>query len=187
MNYSNFDFLGKNLPELASLGKQAEKFAYLDTQVCAIKLRCLLEKLVSEIYIELHIAYQGEESIYARLKHPEFEENVDTQILTKLHAVRKKGNDAAHAKKEVKVDDAQWLIKEMYLICKWFVQVVQDAPMVVPDFSLPKAPEDLNDRLHSLQQQHQNELSGKNHALQVARKELESLKKELQARERSYV
>ncbi|MEZ9901807.1 ATP-dependent DNA helicase [Vibrio breoganii] len=184
MTYSNFDFLGKNLPELASLGKQAEKFVHLDTQVCAIKLRCLLEKLVSEIYIELHIAYQGEESIYARLKHPDFEESVDTQILTKLHAVRKKGNDAAHAKKEVKVDDAQWLIKEMYLICKWFVQVVQDAPVVVPEFSLPSVPEDLNERLHSLQQKHQYELSNKNQALQLAKQELESLKLELKDKEK---
>ncbi len=77
----------------------------------------------------------------------EFKNIVDKRICAKLHAIRQHGNKAAHESLEKKkVSSAQviWLIKEAYLVGRWFLQTINNTPVDTPDFIDPKKPVDTN-------------------------------------------
>ena len=118
MSKTNFSFLQKHQPSLAGFGQQAEQYIYTDPQSAVIKLRCFAEIYVSFIFKELNIPNYGEKQFVDKLKNSFFQESVEKCILDKLHAIRIKGNNAAHGK-GVSIDDALWLVKEAFFIGAW--------------------------------------------------------------------
>lgn len=114
----NFIFLNKKWADLALFASQAEGYIYSDPQSCLLKLRLFSETLVGYLYRDLHISSEKNWTYFDKLKNEEFASIVSRSILSKLHAIRIKGNKAAH---EGKIDtkDALWLVKEAYLISLW--------------------------------------------------------------------
>ncbi len=47
---SNFSFLEDVKPELAKLGASAELYCHTDRQAALVKLRCLVEIIVGDVY-----------------------------------------------------------------------------------------------------------------------------------------
>lgn len=119
MMISNFDFLQLNYSDLYSFSRAAEQYVHRDPQACLVKLRCFAEQLVDRLYQELGVGLDAGDDFYKRLTNPKFESLVDQGILLKLNALRMNGNKAAHGKK-VSAGDAKWLLKEAYLVAKWF-------------------------------------------------------------------
>lgn len=116
---NNFKILTNPYPELEKLCTYAEAYVYSDPGSAVIKLRIFGEKLVNLIY--RHQQFQKEDgwNFFECLENPEFKNNVDKNIVSKLHAIRVKGNKAAH-RDSVESDDALWLLEEAYQIACWF-------------------------------------------------------------------
>ena len=115
MMSSNFTFLTSTRPELADLGAQAEQYVYSDPQSAVVKLRCFAELFVGIIYQELSLSSIGLTNLYEKLEHPAFVDVVEDCVVKKLHAVRMKGNKAAHMD-GVSVSEALWLVKEAFFL-----------------------------------------------------------------------
>lgn len=119
MKMSNFEFFKNQYPELQSLAAYAETYAYSDPASAVVKLRIFSEKLVNLIYRYQRFYQEERWTYFDRLENPEFKDNVDKNILKKLHAIRIKGNNAAH-RGSLTSEDALWLLKEAYFIACWF-------------------------------------------------------------------
>lgn len=134
---TSFDFLLTKHPKLYNFVTQAAQYAYDDPQACIVKLRCFGEQLVAELYQSLGLTLDGKDNFFERLKNPALESVLDKAITYKLHALRTKGNAAAHSGK-VSQSDALWLLKEAYLLGKWLVCSYQpDLATTIPPYSEP--------------------------------------------------
>lgn len=116
---SNFEVLNQQYPELSRLGSLAESYVYSDPASAVVKLRIFSEKLVNLIYRYQRFHQEERWSYFDRLENPEFKDNVDRNIVKKLHAIRVKGNNAAH-KDSLTSNDALWLLEESYYVACWF-------------------------------------------------------------------
>jgi len=135
---SNFTFLAARRPELAELGKHAEQYAHSDPQSAVIKLRCFSELFVGMIYKELSLSSDGLTKFYDKLENPAFVDVVEDCVVKKLHAVRMKGNKAAHMG-GVSVSDALWLVKESFFLGAW-LYLAQDGGAIenLPEYQDPQ-------------------------------------------------
>jgi tRNA A37 threonylcarbamoyladenosine biosynthesis protein TsaE len=140
---SNFDFLKTQYPRLAELGRSSELYSHTDQDAALTKLRSFCELLVGQIYQTLNIVGGEHDDLNSRLNNDEFKNIVDKRICTKLHVIRQHGNKAAHenlSKKPVTSIHVVWLIKETYLVGRWFLQTINNSPVDTPDFIEPKKP-----------------------------------------------
>ena len=138
MSDSNFTFMVVSRPILAELGKQAETYVYSDPQSAVVKLRCFAELFVGIIYQELSLSSIGLTNLYEKLEHPAFVDVVEDCVVKKLHAVRMKGNKAAHMD-GVSVSEALWLVKETFFLGAW-LNVAQDSGVIedLPKYLAPQ-------------------------------------------------
>ena len=135
---SNFQFIKQHQPELAELGEAAEQYIYSDPQAAVIKLRCFGELFVAFIYQEYSLPKLSNPNFFEKLNHGAFNNAVEQCIVEKLHALRMKGNDAAHYK-GTSADEALWLTKEAYFLSAWLYCSCHGGR--VPDVSPFKTPQ----------------------------------------------
>jgi len=149
MQTSNFLFLEKQWPKLAELGKHSEQYVFIDPQSAIVKLRCFAELLVGKVYRELNLPIPETDNFFEKLNNNNFQNAVERPIQSKLHAIRMKGNKAAH-QGGVTTEDALWLLKEAYLIGCWFY-ITQNgrSKNVLPKFIEPKSKEQEQENLIS--------------------------------------
>lgn len=119
MKSINFEYLRGDWPGLADTAGFAELYVLTDPQSALVKMRCFVETLVGHLYKGLHLPIEPNANLMDRLSNGAFTSVVPRPLLDKLHAVRKLGNRAAH-EGGVSGQDAQWLLKECYLIGTWF-------------------------------------------------------------------
>jgi len=94
---SNFKFLEHKLPELAALGNLAEDYAFADPSSSAVKLRLFAEKFVDIIYTMLNLPFEMEErNLNNLINNAPFKRSLPASIPNMLHALRIRGNKAAH-------------------------------------------------------------------------------------------
>lgn len=173
MERSNFLFLDKNWSKLSALGKDAEKYAFSDPQSSVVKLRCFAELIVGEIYRELRIPESEKNDFFSRLENWDFKQTVEKPIIDKLHAIRIKGNKAAH-KGEASSVDSVWLLEEAYLVASWFYKTRsgQNAKDL-PSFLAPEADQDAEEKLATKNVELKDQLSQQTEDLKKALHELE--------------
>lgn len=111
----NFEFIKTNWPDLHELCAFAEDYIYSDPQSALIKLRCFAEKTVCFLYDEFNLPVGYNDSFADKLHSYDFIDSVPKAIIDKLHAIRKRGNAAAH-EGNVNAFDAEWILKESYYI-----------------------------------------------------------------------
>lgn len=170
---SNFDFLIQQRPILAKLGTQAEAYAYSDPQSSVVKLRCFAELFVGIIYQELSLPADGLSSFYDKLENPVFVDAVENCVVQKLHALRMKGNKAAHLG-GVSVGDALWLIKESYFIGAWlYVATDGGAVEALPDYREPQAVTEQQQAIAQDKKRLEQALALQTADLEMARQELQ--------------
>ncbi|EHR40707.1 DEAD/DEAH box helicase family protein [Alishewanella jeotgali] len=107
------------LPELYQLAAFAQDYACSDPQSALVKMRCLMEKIVGVIYAKLQLPVYPNASIVDKLNADSFTSVVPSQIIDKLHAIRKSGNRAAHEGK-VSQQEAVWILQECYFVSGYF-------------------------------------------------------------------
>lgn len=138
MERSNFSFLKEKQSTLAQLAEQAEQYIYSDPQSSVVKLRCYSELVVAYIYTELNLSTYGLSNFFEKLKNDAFINAVEGCVIEKLHAIRIKGNKAAHAD-GVSIDDALWMVKEAYFIGAWLHIAIDKGNVEdLPQYQNPK-------------------------------------------------
>jgi len=146
----NFEVLRMQYPELVSLVAFAEQYTFSDPASAVMKLRIFSEKLVYLIYRYQNFYQEDRWSYFDRLENPDFKYSVDKNIIKKLHAVRIKGNKAAHRVDSLTSDDALWLLEETYHIACWFKKLyIGSSSLECKEFI---APVDEGTRLDQLQE-----------------------------------
>ncbi len=138
MTSSNFNYLKSYQPKLAELGQQAEFYAYSDPQSAVMKLRCFAEIYVGFIYDELRLPTYGAKAFFERLDNAVFKNAVEKCVIDKLHAIRLKGNLAAHVG-GVSIDDAIWLVKETFFLGGWLYLAYHEGKIEdLPKYQVPQ-------------------------------------------------
>lgn len=136
---SNFEFIKKHQPVLSELGAWAEKYTYSDPQSAITKLRCFGELYVAFLYEVFTIPNEGAQTFFEKLTNEHFKHAVEDCVVEKLHAIRMKGNNAAHPI-GVSVDDAIWLVKEAYFLSAWlYVACHEGSIEELPKYLEPEA------------------------------------------------
>lgn len=126
MSSTNFIALESRWPKLYEFASAAENYAYTDPHSAIVKLRCFAEQLVGVLYRELNLPCEKSASFFDRLSSPVFIELIDSDVLAKLHVLRIKGNNAAHAS-SVSNTHALMLVREAYFIGQWIYKTYSGA------------------------------------------------------------
>lgn len=137
MQSVNFEILRKERPVLADLGGFAEHYAYADPIGALVKLRSLVEQLTKSIYWELRLEKPEVTDFFNYLTTESFEKAVPKVICSKLHAIRKEGNRAAHGG-TVEAKHVSWILQETFEVSAWFaVRCLDKKPADIPAYRQP--------------------------------------------------
>lgn len=116
---TNFDHFTKE-PQFKTFSKiavNAEKFFLLDPATSAFNSRKSMEFGVKWLYsVEKDLVIPYDKSIFSLLSTDSFRELIDRDLLTRLHFIRKVGNDSAHVDaQEVSAEQAQVCLENLFI------------------------------------------------------------------------
>lgn len=134
---SNFEFLKKYWPEIATIGEAAESYLYKDSNACIYKIGMIAEQIVRGIfdYEKIELPEDSRQSNLIRvLKYREFiPDNIDNI----LYSIRTARNDAVHNGAE-SIDKAKVLLKMAYTLSTWYMEVYGDWSFKAPEYVEPE-------------------------------------------------
>lgn len=115
---SNFDFLKneKQFRTFADVAISAERLIGIDIDACAINCRRAMEFAIKWMYsvdASLEIPYQ--DNLQSLMNNEDFREIVGVDLWRRLDITRKIGNNAAHASRKIKYDQAELCLKNLYI------------------------------------------------------------------------
>lgn len=125
MSESNFSNISAEYPQLASIGKLAERNVYLDPSTSLSKLRLLVEKLTGFIIEFEQIHELKELSQNERLRKLDYQGIIPNDVLGYFHKIRMSGNKATHSG-EGSPSEVKFMLKQTLKIIKWFYSVYED-------------------------------------------------------------
>jgi len=120
MKSQNFEFLRSKWPELAGLGGFAEAYAHPDPVGSISKLRVFCEQIVEWIHHHERLPKPYRASLNDLLHNQPFKDVIPEVVLSKLHALRMEGNNAAHGNKG-DTTTALRLTREAYNVARWLL------------------------------------------------------------------
>lgn len=158
---SQFQFLSREWPEVASACAKAESLANSDPRTACFYARRALELAVAWAYkndSSLRLPYQ--DNLSALIHEPTFKKAAGEAVLSKAIIVTKLGNHAVHSHKPVEAGDALVAVRELFHVGYWLARtygrVNRPAPGLKFDSNLlPKvapAPRQTVEQLQKLQQ-----------------------------------
>lgn len=137
MKSINFENLRPKWPELASLGGFAESYAHTDPVGSIGRLRQFCEQSVEWIHFEHRLPRPFRANLNDLLDNPPFREVIPNVVLSKLHSLRKEGNNAVHGNKG-DATIAVRMLQEAYDVGRWlFVNYASGSPNDCPKFVEP--------------------------------------------------
>ena len=122
--HDSFRFLQQFWPDLHDFGRKAEQAGALEPDLAAIRLRGFTEAMVSKLLSHLGLQYDPAGSHFDRLILLENADLLDARLLSKFHAIRKIGNNAAHNGRvtQAKVED---LLEDAWSLSCWFCRFMR--------------------------------------------------------------
>ena len=139
MKSINFEFLRPTWPELAGLGGFAEAYAHPDPVGALTKLRVFCEQVVEWIHHHHRLPKPPRASLNDLLHNDPFKEILPEVIISKLHAMRMEGNNAAHGNKGDSTT-ALRILREAYNIGRW-LHVNYDKGQVIDSSEYKEPPQ----------------------------------------------
>lgn len=137
MKSINFEFLRPKWPELAGLGGFAEAYAHADPVGSISKLRVFCEQVVEWIHHHQRLPKPFRANLNDLLHNQPFKDVVPDVVLSKLHALRLEGNNAAHGNKG-DTTSALRLMREAFNVARWLhVNYAAGNVADLPGFSEP--------------------------------------------------
>ncbi len=118
MKSLNFEFLRPKWPELSGLGGFAETYAHPDPVGAITKLRVFCEQVAEWIHHDQRLPKPLRANLNDLLHNQPFKDVVPEVVLSKLHALRMEGNNAAHGNKR-DTTTAVRLTREAFNVARW--------------------------------------------------------------------
>ena len=118
MKSLNFEFLRPKWPELSGLGGFAEAYAHPDPVGAIAKLRAFCEQVVEWIHHHERLPKPFRANLNDLLHNQPFKDVIPEVVLSKLHALRMEGNNAAHGNKG-DTTTALRLTREAFNVARW--------------------------------------------------------------------
>lgn len=138
---TNFELIRTKWEVLASLGGFAELYVHSDPSSALVKLRAFSEKFVDLLYDQHGLTQPIQANLIDKLNDTTFRSAVPEVVISKLHAVRKQGNKAAHGAIVAK-STSQWILKECWALAGWLhVRYGGGKREDIGDFIEPAAPD----------------------------------------------
>lgn len=114
---TNFDFLKKDsqFSSFSDIAILAEQLIDVDINTCVLTCRRAMEAGVKWMYSvddDLHLPYQDQ--LATLISTDEFKDIVPKDILTKLHFIRKNGNEAAHSSRKITREMASLCLRNLF-------------------------------------------------------------------------
>lgn len=115
----NFEFLRNRRHYLADLGGFAERYLHADPASALIKLRTFAEMMVNDLYAALGLHQPFEANLNDLLQQQPFRDAIPSPVVTKIHLLRRQGNQAAHGA-HVNLEMAGRALEEAHQLANWF-------------------------------------------------------------------
>ena len=131
MTASNFSVLDKPLPELAGIGRDAERSFADDPRAAMSHLRLFGERMALEL-LEHHRQPTYTEPQIERLRRLRRECDVDGFPMDHLHTLRRTGNKAVHGRGVVGHSDAMTMLKAAQRLAAWYWRTYSTQPPPPP-------------------------------------------------------
>jgi type I site-specific restriction endonuclease len=119
MESINFEILRAGWPALASLGGFAEQYSHSDPNSALMKLRSFAEQMVETLYQVHGFQKPYQANLNDLINEVCFRQVTPIAVLDKFHAIRIKGNKAAHGANET-TNTALAMVREAYDLGRWF-------------------------------------------------------------------
>lgn len=133
---SNFAFLKSHFPVLANFGILAEKYCYIDSNSCIMKLGMIGETIVNLMLTYDKIKIPTDCNAVTKIKILSLQGLLTPDLSDILHALRKARNKAAHTNYE-NIKEGQTLLEMAYSLCEWFMQTYGDLQYKHCKFVMP--------------------------------------------------
>ncbi|MGM8366101.1 type I restriction-modification system endonuclease [Virgibacillus sp. W0181] len=171
MTESSFEFLHKNWPILANLGKTAEKNVHTDPGTTLIKLRMFGETITKYIFAfeEMDESYNSRQ--VDRLHTLRNDGLLNNELFEILDTIRRKGNKAVHEAGYGSTNEASNLLHMTFRLSVWLMQVYGQWDFTAPKYVEPTHEKESDQQLAILAKEYEE----KSAALQ---EELEKLRSE---------
>ncbi len=134
---TNFIFLKKQWPMLATLGQLAEKNIYQDSNTTLIKLGMFAEQLVEYMFAYDNVEEPVDKTQANRVRVLKQNGLLPYEIDQILYTLRKARNKAAHDGYQ-SVDDAKTNTSLTFKLAVWFKQIYDQWDFVAPKYVEPK-------------------------------------------------
>lgn len=122
---SSFGFLQEHWPDLAELGRKAERARdQEEPDLVAFRLRNLAEEMVSKLIHQLGLPLIPDATQLERLRELEKADLLDRRLMAKFHTIRQIGNRAAH-NKPVTQEQAVALVEDAFSLASWFCRFMR--------------------------------------------------------------
>ena len=144
---TNFDFLKKEpkFKDFADVAISAEKILPLDCAASVLNCRRAMEFAVKWMYsVDSSLVMPWDERLISLMSTDEFRDIVDADILKRMEFIRKTGNFAAHAGKQVKKEQAELCLQNLYIFLDFVAYCYADhytESAYDPQLLLEKSPE----------------------------------------------
>lgn len=141
MKSKNFEFLRPKRAVLADLAGFAEQYVHSDPASSLVKQRGFVEHVVTAIYETYRLRPPFSDNLNDLMNAEPFRQSVPDVVQNKLHAVRKSGNNAAHARRPIESDLSLDCLYQLFDIARWFyLQVDGGKRADTPTYAAPESP-----------------------------------------------
>ena len=137
MHASNFAFLSKRWPVLASLGQLAEEYLYTDPNSAMIKIRQFGETMAQIILATEKTPEPEDRTQNSRLHLLKQDGTLTADLLTFFHTIKNIGNNAVHGLYNSQTD-ANTALSYAFTLSVWFMQTYGDWQFGAPAYVPPK-------------------------------------------------
>jgi type I restriction enzyme R subunit len=132
---TNFEFLRKSQPALASYAAFAESYCHTDPESSLLKIRLFAEQVVEHVYLTHALIKPYQCSLHDLLNDRSFIQAVPAVVVSKLHSLRVSGNKGAHGGNAT-TRGALDALRQAHEVARWFHMTycrgaLSDAPAFV--------------------------------------------------------
>ncbi len=138
---SNFWMLSTYAPDLAKLGMRAEKYFADDPNTCLLKVRQFAELLAQTVAANVGMYTSSSETQLDLLRRLESSGNLNREVASTFHNIRRVGNDANH-NLSGSSGDALTALKMARALAVWYHRVTRDTAFKSGPFVPPQPPQD---------------------------------------------
>ncbi|NYI71996.1 type I restriction enzyme R subunit [Naumannella cuiyingiana] len=129
---SNFDFVRQTLPSIHDDCVRAESYLSSDPRSACFYSRRVVEEVVGYLYDVLSLRTPYRNDLAAKIGDAAFKAKVPRGIGQKLTMIRRIGNTAVHANRQIRPDVSLAVLRELFNVVVWTSYHHSPSPDVVP-------------------------------------------------------